>query len=185
MIKVNDFKFKLWVFVFKGSDFLIQNLFFGIFKILGLILRMCIVIGDYIVDLQVLLEYGFFDDFDVFWEVFVQLMINNFMVLGKIKICVVCNCIFEVFDDDLEDWDVSQLVDYFFYLWQEVEMLFFVEVGDYIDFYFSCEYVINVGIMFWGKDNVLMLNWLYLFVGYYGCVFLIIVLGIFVCCFMG
>ena len=43
-----------------------------------------------------------------------------------------------------------------------------VQVGDYTDFYASKEHATNVGIMFRGKENALMPNWLHLPVGYHG-----------------
>ncbi|XP_067411805.1 fumarylacetoacetase isoform X3 [Emydura macquarii macquarii] len=42
------------------------------------------------------------------------------------------------------------------------------EIGDYTDFYSSREHATNVGIMFRGKENALMPNWLHLPVGYHG-----------------
>jgi fumarylacetoacetase len=43
-----------------------------------------------------------------------------------------------------------------------------VRIGDYTDFYSSREHATNVGIMFRGKENALMPNWLHLPVGYHG-----------------
>jgi fumarylacetoacetase len=42
------------------------------------------------------------------------------------------------------------------------------DIGDYTDFYSSRQHATNVGIMFRGKDNALMPNWLHLPVGYHG-----------------
>ncbi|XP_012672691.2 fumarylacetoacetase [Clupea harengus] len=42
------------------------------------------------------------------------------------------------------------------------------EIGDYTDFYSSRDHATNVGIMFRGKENALMPNWLRLPVGYHG-----------------
>lgn len=42
------------------------------------------------------------------------------------------------------------------------------EIGDYTDFYSSRQHATNVGIMFRGKENALMPNWLHLPVGYHG-----------------
>ncbi|XP_066492129.1 fumarylacetoacetase [Tiliqua scincoides] len=42
------------------------------------------------------------------------------------------------------------------------------EIGDYTDFYSSRHHATNVGIMFRGKENALMPNWLHLPVGYHG-----------------
>uniref|UniRef100_A0A3Q3WXL7 Fumarylacetoacetase n=1 Tax=Mola mola TaxID=94237 RepID=A0A3Q3WXL7_MOLML len=41
-------------------------------------------------------------------------------------------------------------------------------IGDYTDFYSSRDHATNVGIMFRGKENALMPNWLRLPVGYHG-----------------
>ncbi|XP_005989652.1 fumarylacetoacetase isoform X1 [Latimeria chalumnae] len=42
------------------------------------------------------------------------------------------------------------------------------EIGDYTDFYSSRDHATNVGIIFRGKENALMPNWLHLPVGYHG-----------------
>lgn len=42
------------------------------------------------------------------------------------------------------------------------------DIGDYTDFYSSRDHATNVGIMFRGKENALMPNWLWLPVGYHG-----------------
>jgi fumarylacetoacetase len=168
MIKANDPKLKSWVPVPEGSDFPIQNLPFGVFKTPGLTPRICTAIGDQIADLQVLSEHGFFDDLDISREVFAQPTINSFMALGRDKTSAVRNRISEVLDDDLEDWDASQLADYFLHPQNEVEMLLPIEIGDYTDFYSSREHATNIGTMFRGKENALMPNWLHLPVGYHG-----------------
>lgn len=62
----------------------------------------------------------------------------------------------------------------------DVKMYMFVQVGDYIDFYFSIEYVINVGKMFCDLVNVFLFNWKYILVGYYGRVFFIIFIDVFI-----
>jgi fumarylacetoacetase len=43
-----------------------------------------------------------------------------------------------------------------------------VQIGDYTDFYSSKEHASNVGIMFRGKDNALMPNWLHMPIAYHG-----------------
>ncbi|NRA51357.1 MAG: fumarylacetoacetase [Phaeodactylibacter sp.] len=177
MIKANNPKLKSWVPVPEGSDFPIQNLPFGVFKTPGLLPRLCTAIGDHIADLQVLSEHGFFDDLNVPREVFAQPTINAFMALGKAQTSAVRDRISEVLDDDLEDWDASQLAEYFLHARQDVEMLLPIEIGDYTDFYSSREHATNVGTMFRGKENALMPNWLHLPVGYHGRASSIIVSG--------
>ncbi len=48
------------------------------------------------------------------------------------------------------------------------KMVLPADIGDYTDFYSSREHATNVGIMFRGKENALMPNWLHLPVGYHG-----------------
>jgi fumarylacetoacetase len=50
----------------------------------------------------------------------------------------------------------------------QVAMHLPVAIRDYTDFYSSREHATNVGIMFRGKENALMPNWLHLPVGYHG-----------------
>ena len=59
----------------------------------------------------------------------------------------------------------------------EVTMKLPVAIGDYTDFYSSREHATNVGIMFRGKENALMPNWLHLPVAYHGRASSIVVSG--------
>jgi fumarylacetoacetase len=61
---------------------------------------------------------------------------------------------------------------------EDVQMLMPVFIQDYTDFYSSREHATNVGIMFRGKENALMPNWLHLPVGYHGRSSSIIVSGV-------
>jgi fumarylacetoacetase len=58
-----------------------------------------------------------------------------------------------------------------------VEMLLPARIGDYTDFYSSREHATNVGIMFRGKENALMPNWLHLPIAYHGRASSIVVSG--------
>ncbi len=64
--------------------------------------------------------------------------------------------------------DNKALMDSVLYGMDEVNMYMPVEIGDYTDFYSSREHATNVGIMFRGKENALMPNWLHLPVAYHG-----------------
>lgn len=168
MIKANNPALKSWVHVPEHSDFPIQNLPFGVFRTPGLQPRLCTAIGEHIADLQVLSEHGFFDDLGLPREVFRQSSLNAFMALGKEKTRAVRNRLSEILDDDLDEWDASELAEYFLHRQTDVSMLLPVAVGDYTDFYSSREHATNVGTMFRGKENALMPNWLHLPVGYHG-----------------
>ena len=177
MIRANDPKLRSWVEVPHGSDFPIQNLPFGVFRTPGLTPRLCTAIGRYVADLQVLAEHGFFDDLGVPRYVFAQPYLNDFIALGKDGTRAVRNRLADLLDDDLEDWDASELAGYFLHLRDEVQMLMPIKVGDYTDFYSSREHATNVGTMFRGKENALMPNWLHLPVGYHGRASSIVVSG--------
>ena len=177
MSRTNDPNLKSWVEVPPGSDFPIQNLPFGVFKTPGLTPRLCTAIGDYVADLQVLAEHGFFDDLGIDPRVFARPFLNDFIALGKAKTGAVRSRLSEILDDNLEDWDASQLADYFLHRQSEVQMLLPVRVGDYTDFYSSREHATNVGTMFRGRENALMPNWLHLPVGYHGRASSIVVSG--------
>ncbi|HLA63209.1 MAG TPA: fumarylacetoacetase [Rhodothermales bacterium] len=60
---------------------------------------------------------------------------------------------------------------------REATMHLPAEIGDYTDFYASRQHATNVGVMFRGRDNALMPNWLHLPVGYHGRASSIVVSG--------
>ncbi len=177
MIRANDPKLTSWVEVPEGSDFPIQNLPFGIYKIEGQQPRVCTAIGEHIADLYILAEHGFFKDLDIDQEVFEQDFLNDFMALGKAKTSAVRNRLSEILDNDLEEWDASELASFFLKPQKDVEMLLPVKVGDYTDFYSSREHATNVGTMFRDPENALLPNWLHLPVGYHGRASSIVVSG--------
>ena len=177
MIKANNPSLTSWVEVPEGSDFPIQNLPFGVFKTPGLRPRLCTAIGNFVADLQVLSEHGFFDDLNMDKAVFAQSYLNDFIACGKEKTSAVRNRLSEILDNDLDDWDASELAAYFLHPMEEVEMMMPIKVGDYTDFYSSREHATNVGTMFRGKENALMPNWLHLPVGYHGRASSIVVSG--------
>jgi len=177
MIKANKPTLKSWVEVPEGCDFPIQNLPFGIYKIEGQAPRVCTAIGEHIADLYILAEHGFFEDLGVEKEVFENDYLNDFIALGKIKTSGVRNRLSEILDNDLEEWDASELASFFLKPQAEVAMLMPVKVGDYTDFYSSREHATNVGTMFRDPENALLPNWLHLPVGYHGRASSIVVSG--------
>jgi fumarylacetoacetase len=71
-------------------------------------------------------------------------------------------------DDEAELRDNTELRSKALIPAAEVAMRMPVAIGDYTDFYSSREHATNVGIMFRGKENALMPNWLHLPVAYHG-----------------
>jgi len=166
-----------WVPVPEDSDFPIQNLPFGVFRTPQLPPRLCTAIGDSVADLQVLAEHGFFDDIIPDRSLFARPSLNAFMALGRQKTGALRLRLSQILDQDLEEWDASELAEYFLHPQRQIEMLMPIEVGDYTDFYSSMEHAINVGTMFRGKENALMPNWKHLPVGYHGRASSIVVSG--------
>lgn len=177
MIKTNDPSLRSWVEVAVDSDFPIQNLPFGVFRTDELAPRLCTAIGDQVADLQALAEHGFFEDLNIDRSVFSSAYLNDFIALGKEKTRAVRWRLSQILDQDLDEWDASELAEFFLHRQSEVQMLMPVRVGDYTDFYSSKEHATNVGSMFRDPDNALLPNWLHLPVAYHGRASSIVVSG--------
>ncbi|HMR42820.1 MAG TPA: fumarylacetoacetase, partial [Saprospiraceae bacterium] len=114
-IKTNDPKLKSWVQVSADSDFPIQNLPFGIFQYKDLQPRVGSAIGNFVIDMVVLYEHGFFDDMGFGKEIFENKYLNDFIGLGKEKTAAVRQRLSEILDTDFEEWDAHELAEYFLY----------------------------------------------------------------------
>jgi fumarylacetoacetase len=155
----------------KGSDFPIQNLPYGIFRKKGeQSYRVGTAIGEFILDLKALYDDGFFVETKAEGtDCFAESSLNKFMSLGKDTWHQIRNKLLEILVEEnpvLKD-NVSLRQNAFIPM-SDVEMKLPVDIGDYTDFYSSKEHATNVGIMFRGKENALMPNWLHLPVGYHG-----------------
>ena len=169
MIKANDPTLKSWIDVAKDSHFPIQNIPFGIFKAKDHVPRVATRIGDMVIDLGRLADLGFFDDLDINLKVFDRPCLNDFIKEGKPvwrKVRQAISDIFVANNPKLRDDNEARL-DIMYHV-HDVELLLPVKIGDYTDFYSSREHATNVGIMFRGKENALMPNWLHLPVAYHG-----------------
>lgn len=158
--------------VTENSHFPIQNLPYGIFRSKDEENpRVGVAIGEYVLDLSVLDDEGYFKHIaDIEGKkVFHQTTLNNFMELGKSVWQKVRSTLQHLLDEDVSDLrDNDAMRNKAFHLQEEVEMLLPVDIGDYTDFYASKEHATNVGTMFRGKENALMPNWTHLPVGYHG-----------------
>lgn len=168
MIRANDPSLRSWVEVSPESEFPIQNLPFGIAKRGENDPIVVSRIGDYVINLSVLGEHGFFKDLGFDVSVFQKKTLNDFIELGKEKTAKVRDRLSAILDNDLEDWDASELKDFFLVPISEVEMLMPIHIGDYTDFYSSIDHATNVGTMFRDPNNALLPNWKHLPVGYHG-----------------
>ena len=164
---------KSFIEVAPDSHFPVQNLPYGIFSTRdNPKKRVGVAIGEYVLDLPVAIENGMFahDAMDA-RKAFNQPTLNTFISMGwgvwrsarqEIEGLLDFDTVVTYFRDD------SELRAKAFYLQKDVTLHMPVDIGDYTDFYSSKEHATNVGIMFRGKENALMPNYLHLPVGYHG-----------------
>lgn len=162
---------KSFIEVHKDSHFPIQNLPYGIFKTKkNPNPRACTAIGSYILDLSVLEEKRLFERTSLRNEkVFHEAALNCFMAKeGEVwkQVRVTLQTILS--EDNPLLRDNEELRSKAFVKMSDVEMCLPCDIGDYTDFYSSKEHATNVGIMFRGKENALMPNWVHLPVAYHG-----------------
>jgi fumarylacetoacetase len=153
------------------SHFPIQNLPYGIFsEAAGRRPRAGVAIGDYVLDLALLEQRGFFDRTRLRGgDVFDRPALNAFMALGRAAWQEARQIIQSLLRDDNPALrDDAELRAQALIPITAVQMHLPAEIGDYTDFYSSREHATNVGVMFRGKDNALMPNWLHLPVAYHG-----------------
>uniref|UniRef100_A0A8C2J5Y4 Fumarylacetoacetase n=1 Tax=Cyprinus carpio TaxID=7962 RepID=A0A8C2J5Y4_CYPCA len=170
-ISVHDCNFKMsFVKVEEKSDFSYRNLPYGIFSTPDNPRhRIGVAIGDQILDLSVIKHLFNGPALGHHQDVFEQPTLNAFMALGydawrEARKCL--QMLLAADESTLRD-DVS-LRSRAFVQQSSAMMHLPAEIGDYTDFYSSRDHATNVGIMFRGKENALMPNWLRLPVGYHG-----------------
>ncbi|MCR9154139.1 MAG: fumarylacetoacetase [Bacteroidetes bacterium] len=169
MPTANDPSRKSWIEVPTNSDFPIQNIPFGVFLANDDHISIGTRIGDTAVDLAAMHQLGYFEGISLPEDVFLQDTINDFITLGKPTVRQVRNRIAEVFDVNNSGLqNQAQHQETILFPVEELQMLMPVFIQDYTDFYSSREHATNVGVMFRGKENALMPNWLHLPVGYHG-----------------
>jgi len=177
-MKANDPTLKSWIEVPANSDFPIQNIPFGIASTSGDSPRVVTRIGDKVIDLKVLFDFGYLADLHFELADFDTDVLNNMMRNGKEGTRALRNRIaelFEVSNDELRS-NHNELEQALTNI-NDVEMLMPVRVGDYTDFYSSEQHAYNVGCMFRDPNNALLPNWKHIPVGYHGRASSIVVSG--------
>lgn len=162
---------KSFIDISNDSDFSIHNLPYGVFKKRpGGEKSICTAIGDYIIDLSYLENAMFFNYPGlVYKKYFTGENLNEFMGAGKDIWDLVRNTLQNLLRiDNPTIRDNGNLKEKIIFPKSDVELLMPVNIGDYTDFYASKEHATNVGIMFRGKENALMPNWLHIPIGYHG-----------------
>ena len=152
--------------VLPESDFPIQNLPYGVFSTrANPNLRVGTRIGDLVVDLSMLDEEKLLDKQYGF---FANATLNRFMSTGRDVWREIRQRLTNLLSSDSSPLKNDAMRSRALFPVEEVQMHLPVDIGDYTDFYASREHATNVGIMFRGKENALMPNWLHLPVGYHG-----------------
>jgi fumarylacetoacetase len=167
-----------WIDIPADCDFSIHNIPFGVFKTTDISPRCCTAIGNYVADLVVLAEHGYFNSIGVSPVIFRQEYLNSFIALGKENTNKVRDRLIELFStDNPELQDKRELHPFVFYKQDEVSMMLPIKIGDYTDFYSSKEHATNVGALFRDPANALLPNWKHLPVAYHGRASSIVVSG--------
>lgn len=158
---------KSFIDIKKESDFTLDNIPLGVFenpKTKNP--HICSAIGEYVLDLKNLEESGLINFGK---KLFNGLVLNDFMSSGNEIRIKTRNRIRDLLsENNFELQGNEEIRKNVFFRQKEIKMLMPVNIGDYTDFYSSREHATNVGIMFRGKDNALMPNWLHLPVAYHG-----------------
>ncbi|MDX2361089.1 MAG: fumarylacetoacetase [Crocinitomicaceae bacterium] len=177
-IVANNPSLKSWIEIPENSDFPIQNIPFGIISTQGDTPRVATRIGDTVIDLKVLFDFGYFADLHFGLEDFDTNTLNNMMRKGKQGTRDLRNRIselFEVSNDELRnnhnELEQALITE------NTVEYSIPVKIGDYTDFYSSEQHAYNVGCMFRDPNNALLPNWKHIPVGYHGRASSIVVSG--------
>ena len=149
MIELTDSNLQSWVDVPENSDFPIQNIPFGIFTNKDKSPRACSRIGDFVIDLAALAEFGFFDTLAFDTSTLSSAVLNDFIALGKPVTNAVRERVGELLSKDNKELsEHAKAVEVCLIPIAEATMLLPVQIGDYTDFYASKEHATNVGTMF-------------------------------------
>ncbi len=169
---------KSWVKIPENSDFPIQNLPYGIFKLKNKKPRVGVAIGEYILDLSFLYKKGYLDNLYINTNVFKSASLNKFIALGKSYHTITRARISELLNqNNAELRDKKSDVEKALIPQEKATMLLPVQIPNYTDFYSSLEHASNVGKMFRPDAAPLLPNWKHIPVGYHGRASSVIVSG--------
>ncbi len=160
-----------------NSDFSIYNIPFGVAIFEDDIISCVTRIGDTVIDLAILFDNGYFDEFNLGENIFEAFTLNEFISLGKSVTVPVREKIQELLLEESALSKDEETQAEAFHKIEDVSMQLPVHVPNYTDFYSSIEHATNVGKMFRDPDNALLPNWKHLPVGYHGRASSIVVSG--------
>ncbi|KIA89150.1 fumarylacetoacetase [Kaistella jeonii] len=162
----------------QNSDFSIHNIPFGVGVFSNEYIACCTRIGDMVIDLATLYDYGFFDEIEGINEnVFEAYTLNEFIELEKPVTNAVRLKIQELLEENSKLANDEKTIEECFFNANQVRLMMPVHIPNYTDFYSSIEHATNVGKMFRDPANALLPNWKHLPVGYHGRASSIVVSG--------
>lgn len=156
-----------WLPVANESDFPIENLPFGVFRVDAGTPRIGVAIGEKIVDCRAVAGAGFFDDCCE-PELLEAPVLNPFLAAGRTVWRAVRQRLFELLRAGGDARLRGAGADHFFADRAAATMHLPMEIGDYVDFYSSIEHATNLGRLFRPNADALLPNWRWLPVGYHG-----------------
>ena len=181
MANANDPTLRSWIDIAPGSDFPIQNLPFGVFETPERGPRLGVAIGEYVLDLYAVAQFGYFEDLELgakMPKVFRRRSLNQFIALGRPAWRAVRQRLSELLRHDNPALrDQPEAMRECLLRQDDVRMLRPVKPQNYTDFYSSIEHATNVGIMFRDPANALLPNWRHIPIGYHGRASSIVVSG--------
>lgn len=147
------------------SDFPIQNLPFGVFRVRGSEPRIGVAIGDQIVDLAALDDEGLLPGEAANAAIACHsTTLNALMALGRDASSALRNRLSALLRDGATK---RELVESRLVAQSDAEMQLPASIGDYTDFYASIHHATNVGSMF-RPDSPLLPNYKWIPIGYHG-----------------
>lgn len=168
-MRANDPSLRSWVEIPANCDFPIQNLPFGIFRTKSRGPRAGVAIGNHILDLSAVAEFGYFDALGLDKKVFSSSTLNAFIATGQANWRKVRDRVSELLDANTKTLQSQEAAKKVCLIpMSEAEMLMPVQVPDYTDFYSSIDHATNMGKMFRDPANALLPNWKHIPVGYHG-----------------
>ena len=181
MTNPNDPALHSWIDITPESDFPIQNLPFGVFEAPERGPRLGVAIGEYVLDLYAVAQFGYFEDLELgakMPKVFRRRSLNQFIALGRPAWRAVRQRVSELLRHDNPALrDQPEAMRACLIRQDAVRMLRPVKPQNYTDFYSSIEHATNVGTMFRDPNNALLPNWRHIPIGYHGRASSIVVSG--------
>ncbi len=171
MDTTNDPTLRSFLHVGSASDFPVQNLPWGVFRpAADATPRVGTALGDWVVDLGVLEERGFFDGPLLRGQVvFQQAGLNAFMALGTAAWQEARQTVSRLLRADVATLrDDAALREEVILPRDTVQMLLPCEIGGFTDFYASIHHATTVGRIFRGDDAALTPNYRHMPIAYNG-----------------